>query len=148
MGKRACERFALIICGSALILSGCHSNRADVSSEQPAKTNAVLHAAGMIISVEEQAHDEQSVDLLPGPRVCFTIESFAEIPSAERSGYESAERERQAAHGPWCRNTSIDPSATRMKVGDRVDVFFNRDKAEQISVVRVLWRGVDLSSNQ
>jgi protein involved in polysaccharide export with SLBB domain len=103
-----------------------------------------LHATGTIVTVEEQAHDEQSYDLLPGPRVCFKIDSFAEVPSAKRNVCESAERARQAAHGPRCRDTSIDPSAVKLNPGDRVDVYFTSQDSGQISIARVSASGIDL----
>jgi hypothetical protein len=136
---------ALLVSCAALISLGCRASpSSDAGITQADQHSAIVHAAGTVATVEEQAHDEQSYDLLPGQRVCFTIDSFAEVPSAVRNAYESAERERQAAHGPRCRDTSIDPSAVRIKVGDRVDVYFKLENAGQISIVRVSWRGVDL----
>jgi hypothetical protein len=116
----------------------------DANRKLAVQHKSVQHASGTIVSVTEQPHDEQSYDLLPGPRVCFTIDSFAEIPGAERSVYESAERIRQAAHGPRCLETSIDPSAVRIKAGDPVDVYFTLENAGQISIVRISTNDVDL----
>jgi len=93
--------------------------------------------------VEEQAHDEQSYDLLPGPRVCFTFDSLNELSGADRDVYESAEQERQEAHGPRCRDTSIDPSVVRFNKGDPVEVYYTLQNAGQISIVRVSSHGAD-----
>jgi hypothetical protein len=138
--------WVVALIGGALtqMLTGCrgkHTPDADkTSSDRPA---AALHARGTIVSVEEQAHDEQSYDLLPGPRVCFTIDSFDGLSGADRSVYESAERARQAAHGPRCRDTSIDPSAVHFSKGDSVDVYLTAQNAGQISIIRVTSHGVD-----
>jgi hypothetical protein len=134
---------ALLMCGAAAILMGCRADHS-AGANQRDQHNAVFHATGQIVSVEEQAHDEQSYDLLPGPRVCFTIDSFDEVPGTERNVYESAERERQAAHGARCLDTSIDPSAVHIKARDRVDVYFKLENAGQISIIRVATSGVDL----
>jgi hypothetical protein len=135
---------ALIGSAVALMLTGCragHESDADkTNSAQPA---AVLHAQGTIVNVEEQAHDEQSYDLLPGPRVCFTFDSLNELSGADRDVYESAERERQEAHGPRCRDTSIDPSVVRFNKGDPVEVYYTLQNAGQISIVRVSSHGAD-----
>jgi len=135
----------LLACGTAAISMGCRANRSSgEAASQRDQQQSIFHATGKIVSVEEQAHDEQSYDLLPGPRVCFTIDSFDEVPGTERTVYESAERKRQAAHGARCRDTSIDPSAAHIKTGDRVDVYFKLESAGQISIIRVTWSGVDL----
>lgn len=140
------ERIWIALMGCAAMISiGCRANRSsNADATQAHQQSAIVHASGTVVSVEEQAHDEQSYDLLPGPRVCFNIDSFAEVPNAERSTYETAERTRQGAHGPHCRDTSIDPSAVRIKVGDHVDVYFRLDGAGQISIMRVSARGADL----
>lgn len=104
----------------------------------------MLHAPGTIVRVEERAHDEQSEDLLPGPRVCFSIDSFAEIPSTERAACESAERARLAKQGPRCRDTAVDPSAVHLKAGDPLDIYFRLEDRGQISVARISTHGVDL----
>jgi hypothetical protein len=135
----------LLACGAAAISTGCRANHSSgETTSQRDQHNALFHATGRIVSVEEQAHDEQSYDLLPGPRVCFTIDSFDEVPRIERNVYETAERERQAAHGARCRDTSIDPSAVHIKAGDGVDVHFKLESAGQISIVSVTASGVDL----
>ena len=138
-------RIALLVSSAAVISIGCRTNRSsNASTAQAGQHEATLHTTGTIVTVEEQAHDEQSYDLLPGPRVCFSIDSFAELPSAERNVCESAERARQAAHGPRCRDTSIDPSAVKLKPGDRVDVYFTSQDSGQISIASVLASGIDL----
>jgi hypothetical protein len=135
---------ALIGSAVTLMLTGCRANRAsEANGINPAQAKAVLHARGTIVSVEEQAHDEQSYDLLPGPRICFTIDSFDELSGADRSVCESAERARQAAHGPRCRDTSIDPSVVRFNKGDPVEVYYTLQNAGQISIVRVSSHGAD-----
>jgi hypothetical protein len=136
---------ALLLGGAALAIIGCRdSHSSNSSTPQTGQRNAIVHAAGTIVSVDEQAHDEQSYDLLPGPRVCFTIDSFAELPGAARDVYASAEHQRQIAHGPRCRDTSIDPSAVHIRVGDHVDVYLKLQDAGQISIIRVTSSGVDL----
>jgi hypothetical protein len=135
----------LLVSGTTAVSLGCRANYSsrEVASH-PDQPKAVFHVTGKILSVEEQAHDEQSYDLLPGPRVCFIINSFDEVPVTERIVYESAERERLAAHGARCRDTSIDPSAVHIKAGDRVDIYFKLENAGQISIERVSASGVDL----
>ena len=136
---------ALLVCSAAAISIGCRTSRSsNASTGQTGRSKAIMHASGTIVKVEEQAHDEQSYDLLPGPHVCFTIDSFAELPSAERNVCESAEQARQAAHGPRCRDTSIDPSAVKLNPGDRVDVYFTSQDSGQISIARVSASGIDL----
>jgi hypothetical protein len=135
----------LLVSGTVAVSTGCRANypSREVTTHSD-QHSAVFHATGKIVSVEEQAHDEQSYDLLPGPRVCFIINSFGEVPVTQRDVYESAERERLAAHGARCRDTSIDPSAVHIKAGDRVDIYFKLGNAGQISIFRVSASGVDL----
>jgi hypothetical protein len=135
----------LLVGGTAAASMGCRANHSShEGTTQTDQHNAVFHATGKILSVEEQAHDEQSYDLLPGPRVCFIINSLDEVADTQRNVYETHERERLAAHGARCRDTSIDPSAVPIKAGDRVDVYFKLENAGQILIVRVSANGVDL----
>ena len=136
---------AAIMCAVALNPIGCRTRKpADANAAGKPDRNVLLHAPGTIVSVEERAHDEQSEDLLPGPHVCYTIDSFAEIPVSERAQYEAAEHARMAKQGPRCHDTAVDPSAVRFKAGDHADVYFKLEDGGQISVVRVSTHGVDL----
>jgi hypothetical protein len=142
MYRGARRLLAVIACVAMSSMIGCKATGPADANRQ--NHSLLLHAAGTIVSIEERAHDEQSEDLLPGPRVCFSIDSFAEIPSAERAAYESAERTRLAKQGPRCRDTAIDRSAVHFKTGDPVDIYFKLDDQEQISVARISTHGVDL----
>ena len=136
---------AAITCAAALSSVGCKTKvPTDAGTASKRSHNVLIHAPGTIVSVEERAHDEQSEDLLPGPRVCYTIDSFAEIPASERAEYETAERTRMAEHGPRCHDTAVDPSAGHFKVGDHADVYFKLGDSGQISVVRISTHGIDL----
>lgn len=136
---------AAITCAAALSAMGCRTKVSTDSLEGPKPDhNMLLHAPGTIVSVEERAHDEQSEDLLPGPHVCYTIDSFAEIPAFVRAQYEAAERTRTAKQGPRCHDTAVDPSAVHFKAGDHADVFFKLEDGGQISIVRISTHGVDL----
>ena len=133
---------AVIACIALTSITGCKAAAPADATRQD--HSLLLHGPGTIVSVEERAHDEQSEDLLPGPRVCFRIDSFAGIPSAERPSYEFAERARLATQGPRCRDTAIDPSAVHFKAGDPVDIYFRLEDHDEISVVRISAHGVDL----
>jgi hypothetical protein len=136
---------AAIMCTAALIPIGCRTHvPAEAGAAGKPDRNVLLHAPGTIVSVEERAHDEQSEDLLPGPHVCYTIDSFAEIPTFERAEYETAERTRMAKQGPRCHDTAVDPSAVHLKPGDHADVYFRLEDGAQISIVRISIHGVDL----
>ena len=121
--------------------AGC---KATTPADTSQNHSPLLHAQGTIVSVEESAHDEQSEDLLPGPRVCFSIDSFADIPNAERAAYEAAERTRLANQGPRCRDTAVDASAVHFKAGDPVDIYFRLEDQGQISVIRISTHGINL----
>ena len=145
MRRPARVLIAALACLAAQIASGCRNGKS--ASLQPAtdpRHEVVLRAPGTLVSIEERAHDEQSEDLLPGPRVCYTIDSFAAVPIAERGAYESAERARHAAQGPRCHDTAVDPSAVRLKVGDRVEIYLTLEAGNQISVVKITAHGVAL----
>ena len=130
---------------AALSAVGCRTKLSTdpLESNKP-DHNVLRHAPATIVSVEERAHDEQSEDLLPGPHVCYTIDSFADISAFERAQYEAAERTRMAKQGPRCHDTAVDPSAVRFKAGDHADVYFKLEDGGQISIVRISTHGVDL----
>ena len=145
MRRCACILNALLVGLITQASIGCRPNHpSHADAERNAENKTVRHAPGTIVSVEERAHDEQSEDLLPGPRICFKIDSFDEVPGPQRSVYESAERAREVAQGPRCRNTALDPSAVHFKAGDSVEVYFTLGNAGQISVIRISTHGVDL----
>jgi len=145
MRRSAPSRIALALALAVCASMGCKRGPSPgASAAGDSGKKAVLHATGTIVSVEERPHDEQSVDLLPGPRVCFTIDSFDEVAAKDRTEYESAERARGAAHGPRCHDTAVDPSAVHFKAGDRLDVFFTVENAIEISVVKISAHCVDL----
>lgn len=142
-----CRRLLVVAITGASTLSavGCRTSapRGTGAAGEPDHI-ILIHAPGTIVSVEERAHDEQSEDLLPGPHVCYTIDSFADVPASERVQYETAERTRMAKQGPRCHDTAVDPSAVHFKAGDRADVYFRLEAGGKISVVRISTRGVDL----
>jgi len=136
---------AAIMCTAPLIPIGCRTHMpTEAGAAGKPDRNVLLHAPGTIVSVEERAHDEQSEDLLPGPHVCYTIDSLAEIPAIERPEYETAERTRRSKQGPRCHDTSVDPSAVHLKADDHLDLYFKLENGAQISVVRISIHGVDL----
>ncbi len=95
----------------------------------------MLLAPGTVVSVEAKQYGEQAGDLLPGQRVCYTIDSFSAIPDSRRSANASAEHSRLAVNGPRCRDTPIDPSAAQIKVGDPVDIYYALENQGQIAIV-------------
>ena len=142
-GAHALVAIALALASQSAI--GCRKDQpSPAQGKNASEYRTVFHATGTIVSVDERAHDEQSEDLLPGPRVCYTIDSFAEIPESERAAFASAERQRFEKQGPRCHDTAIDPSAVHLKAGDGVDIDFVLKAAGQISVVKISTHGVDL----
>lgn len=137
--------FAILVCLASLSPTGCRASHShEVRAIYNAQANAVLRAPGTVVSVEAKLHGEQPDDLLPGQRVCYTIDSFSAIPSPQRSAYASAERARLAVNGPRCRDTSIDPAAVQIKVGDPVDIYYTLENGGQISIVSVYTQGLEL----
>jgi hypothetical protein len=137
--------FAVFVCLASLSPTGCRASRShEVSSTDNTQVNAVLRAPGTVVSVEAKPHGDQPDDLLPGQRVCYTIDSFFAVPSPQRSAYASAERARLAVNGPRCRDTSIDPAAVQIKVGDPVDIYYTLGNDGQIFIVSVYTQGLEL----
>ena len=78
--------FAIFVGLASLSPIGCRASHShDQSTTYNAQENAVLRAPGTIVSVGAKPHGEEPDDLLPGQRVCYTIDSFSAIPSAQRS---------------------------------------------------------------
>jgi hypothetical protein len=137
--------FAIFVGLASLSPIGCRASRShDPRSTYKMQANAVLRAPGTVVSVEAKPHGERADDLLPGQRVCYTIDSFSAIPDSQRSAYASAERARLAVNGPRCRDTSIDPSAVRIRVGDPVDIYYMLENQGQIAIVSVYTQGLQL----
>ena len=137
--------FASCVILASLSPIGCRASRSHGRSPTyNVPANAVLRAPGTVVSVEAKPQGEQADDLLPGQRVCYTINSYSAIPNSQRSAYASAEHARVAVNGPRCRDTSIYPSAVRIKVGDPVDIYYMLENQDQIAIVNVYTQGLEL----
>ena len=92
---------------------------------------ALQHAAATVTGVEPGTEDV---------KVCFAIDSFAELPAEDRSFYETTERARAAGHGPRCVPVHGETGRS-MSAGAKLDVFFTLENGGKIAVAHVEAKG-------
>jgi hypothetical protein len=102
------------------------------------------HASGTIRSVLNLSSGSQAGEQEERARVCFSIDSFAEVSNEDRLIYEPAERAREAAKGPRCEVIRVTPSTPPLRPGDHLDVYFLLENEGQIDISRVAIHGHDL----
>ncbi|MDR3792975.1 MAG: hypothetical protein P4L03_06305 [Terracidiphilus sp.] len=93
------------------------------------------HTAATVVRVERGAD---------AVKVCFAIDSFAELPAEDQSFYETTERARAAGHGPRCVSAHNAALADAVKAQEKIDVYFTLENGGKISVVRVEAKGQEL----
>jgi hypothetical protein len=102
------------------------------------------HAPGTILSVLDLSSGGQAEEQEGRVRVCFSIDSFAEVSNEDRLTYETAERARQAAKGPRCEVVRVTSSTRSMRPGDHLDVNFLLENEGQIDISRLATHGQEI----
>jgi hypothetical protein len=93
------------------------------------------HAAATVVRVERGAD---------AMKVCFAMDSFAELPAGDQSFYETTERARAAGHGPRCVSAHNAAAAEAVQPQEKIDVFFTLENGGKIAVTRVEAKGREL----
>ena len=78
-------------------------------------------------------------------RLCFTIDSFASLPDADRSFYETSEGARLAGKGPKCMSGRIPDDYRAPAVGEKIQVFFTLENGGLIAPARMEWNGREIA---
>jgi hypothetical protein len=84
----------------------------------------------------------------PHLKICFSIDSFADIPRDLQEEYARAERLRTAKEGPRCIITHQALHHSDLKPGDPIEVDFLLYGGGVITVSRIVAYGQDLTSRQ
>jgi hypothetical protein len=135
-----------LIVGVGLAIPICRriSRSLDANRALAIQHKSAHHSPGTILSVTKLPWDRDSHEESDRVRICFSIDSFAELSSEDRGEYEPAERARQAGNVPSCRDSNVELSEVPLKPGDHLDVYFLLENEGQIDVVRVSTQGRDL----
>ena len=89
-----------------------------------------------------------SVDPAGGPRqarLCFTIDSFANLPDSDRPFYENSERTRLAVKGPLCMSGRVPDDNRAPAAGEKVQVYFTLENGGLIAPTRMEWNGREIA---
>jgi len=85
-----------------------------------------------------------SSDDQPKYKICFKIDSFADVPPELRSEYEAAERSRERAEGPPCVIARQTQLPTKIRSGQAVQVVYLLYGKGVITVERLVVDGQEL----
>jgi hypothetical protein len=129
---------ALLAAGSFLMAYRWIDSRPDAATPAAATGEAELRAPATVTSVSELSSSLDSSPASPSLRVCFTLDSLAAIGSGDRSFYETAERDRQAAHGPRCLVEPARQLPDSLNPGDRLEVIFTLEDGGRIEVEKLV----------
>ena len=132
---------AVLALAWAVHWAGARFGKGFVASTAP---GAVLRGPGTVISVTGTATGKNAGGTPARARVCFSIDSFAEIGEEMREFYEIHERARATANGPLCGNATLPAGTPTPEAGDHVDVYFRLQEGGGIEPLKLRRRGVDL----
>jgi hypothetical protein len=105
----------------------------------PAAANATLHhASGRVLKIEPAGSAVESYNL------CFSIDSFADLPANERDFYEIHERAYVAAHGSRCSVSSAVEAIHTLRPGSALDVLFTQENGAEIVIQQLAVNGENL----
>jgi hypothetical protein len=145
MKLRSRTLIGLSLCVGATILICYWVIRSfDTGIKVAVQHKSAQHASGTIRSVLDLSSGRQAEEQEHRARVCFSIDSFAEVSNEDRLIYEPAERARQAAKGPRCEVVRVPASTTPLRLGDHLDVYFLLENEGQIDISRLAINGQDL----
>lgn len=103
-------------------------------SHGPAEPQRTYHALATVTRVEHAA---------AATTVCFAIDSFAELPAADRRFYETTEAARSAGHGPRCVSAQ---GVGNLAQGAKLDLFFTLANGGKIAMARIAAGSRDLQT--
>ncbi len=129
---------ALLAVGSFLMAYRWIDSRADTHKPSAAAGEAELRAPATVTSVAELPSAPDSPAVSRSLRVCFTLDSLAAIGGGDRSFYETAERDRQAAHGARCVVEPAGQLPDSPRSGDRLEAIFSLGEAGRIEVEKLV----------
>jgi hypothetical protein len=105
---------------------------------------------GEVISISPMQAEQQAKGGAPGPphyKICFSIDSFSDIPLDLQAEYAAAESARNIKEGPQCitsRNASLPAS---LKPGDTLEVDYLLYGRGIITVERLVASGQDIDAS-
>jgi hypothetical protein len=102
------------------------------------------HAPGTILSVFNLSSGSQAEEQEGRARVCFSIDSFAEVSIEDRPIYEPVERAREVTKGPRCEVVRVTSSTRSMRPGEHLDINFLLENEGQIDISRLAIHGQDI----
>ena len=94
------------------------------------------HAPGTVLTVSRTAGGEG--------RLCFSIDSLAALPAADRTLYETREHARQTVEGPRCVNLAATPRASALRPGDAIDLLLRPQNGGSLQVIHIAKNGQNL----
>lgn len=130
--------------GAAILICYWVIRSFDTGIKVAVQHKSAQRAPGTIRSVFNLSNGSQSGEQEDRVRVCFSIDSFAEVSNEDRLIYEPAERAREAAKGPRCEVIRVPSSTIPLRPGDHLNVYFLLENEGQIDISRVAIHGQDL----
>jgi hypothetical protein len=113
-------------------------NRKTATSTPAAATATLHHANGHMLKMEPAGGVIESYNL------CFSIDSFNDLPASERDFFEIHERAYVAAHGPRCRESSAVETIHTLRPGSVLNVLFTQENGAEIAIQQLAVNGKNL----
>lgn len=146
-------RLSIILCvllagaGVAVVAYGWADRMFRTSMAENIEFKRMHHAPGKVLSFSIMKPAQQVHGIGEGSpqyKICFSINSFSDIPSGLQEEYAAAERARSLKDGPQCiisRHTSL---PANMKPGDALEVDYLLYGKGVITVERLVASGQDI----
>jgi hypothetical protein len=113
-------------------------NRKTAENAPAAATATLHHANGHLLEIEPAGGIAKSYNL------CFSIDSFADLPANEQDFYQIHERAFVAAHGPRCWKSFAVETVPSLKPGSTLDVLFTQENGAEIAIRGLAANGSNL----
>lgn len=108
-------------------------------------------SSGTVLSitpVQVGKEPERDVDNFPHFKICFSIDSFKDVPRDLQEQYQTAEKLRTAREGPRCMVPREVLRHRDLKPGDAIEVDYLLYGSGIITISRIVVRGQDLTSKR
>jgi len=107
-------------------------------------------SSGKVLTVSATESEVPKGGTAEGPpryKICFSIDSFSDIPNDLREEYSTAEKARILKNAPECIITTQASLPSNLKEGEAIDVYFLLYGQGVITVERLVVSGQDINAS-
>jgi hypothetical protein len=108
---------------------------------QAVQHKSAQHAPGTVLSLTRIPASGKEPEHL---RLCYSIDSFAEVAAEDRNFYITREHTRLAAEGPRCAPLQIRPQTSSLKPGEPLEIWFLLENGGVIDIARIAAKGQEI----